>query len=229
MRIVVINGSPKGKESNTNRMVDSFLKGAQSEGAETINIFLSEKEIKHCKGCHICWQRGPLQCVTNDDMLEVITQMGGADLIAFASPVYFGNISGMLKAFMDRMTMIGSPHQQKAAAAADGQPGEVPAQGPGLMMISSCGLPDRSEFDVTSLWISKVAKKMNMEVAGELYAVMSRYLADPPEDLRHEVDNYMQLLEKAGREAAFSKKVSETTIELLEKANSCFSASSAIR
>lgn len=70
MKIVVINGSPKGKNSNTNVMVQAFLKGAQE--AETLNIFLSEKEIKHCKGCHTCWTKGPGQCVTNDDMLESI-------------------------------------------------------------------------------------------------------------------------------------------------------------
>lgn len=50
MKIVVINGSPKGKLSNTNVMVDAFLKGAQEEGAETIKVFLAEKEIRDCRG-----------------------------------------------------------------------------------------------------------------------------------------------------------------------------------
>ena len=59
MKIVVINGSPNGKNSNTDVMVRAFLKGAQEAGAETLSIFLSEKEIKHCKGCHICWTKGP--------------------------------------------------------------------------------------------------------------------------------------------------------------------------
>ncbi|MFA4885939.1 MAG: NAD(P)H-dependent oxidoreductase [Desulfotomaculaceae bacterium] len=47
MKIVAINGSPKGKASNTNIMVSAFLKGAQEAGAQTVNIFLAEKEIKH--------------------------------------------------------------------------------------------------------------------------------------------------------------------------------------
>lgn len=222
MRLVVINGSPKGRESNTNRMVSSFMKGAQSAGAETVNIFLAEKDIKHCKGCHICWQRGPGQCVTNDDMLGVISQMGSADVIAFASPVYFGNISGMLKVFMDRMTMIGSPHQQKETDADIAQSGAVQAKGPKLMMISSCGFPDRSEFDVTSLWINKVAKKMHMELAGEIYAVMSRYLIEPPENLRPIVDNYLHLLEEAGKDVVLGMKLSERVKELLVRANDDF-------
>lgn len=222
MRIVVINGSPKGKESKTNRMVDCFLKGAQDAGAETVNIFLAEKNIKHCKGCHICWQRGPGQCVTKDDMLGVISEMGGADIIAFASPVYFGNISGMLKVFMDRMTMLGSPHQQKATDADKVLSEAAQAQVPKLMMISSCGFPERSEFDVTSLWINKVAKKMHMELAGEVYAAMSKYLIDPPESLRPAINSYLQLLEKAGKDVVLYTKLPETTKVLLEKANDNF-------
>lgn len=222
MRIVVINGSPKGKESNTNRMVSSFMKGAQAAGAETVDIFLADKDIKHCKGCHICWQRGPGQCVTKDDMLGIIAQMGSADIIGFASPVYFGNISGMLKVFMDRMTMIGSPHQQKEADAGKVQPGAAQARVPRLMMISSCGFAERSEFDVTSLWINKVAEKMHMELAGEIYAVMSRYLIDPPENFKPATDSYQQLLEKAGKEVVLDMKLSETTRLQLEKANDNF-------
>ncbi|MDP4159848.1 MAG: flavodoxin family protein, partial [Bacillota bacterium] len=141
MKIVVINGSPKGINSNTNVMVQAFLKGAQEAGAETLNIFLSEKEIKHCKGCHICWTKGPGQCVTNDDMLGVLSSMGGANIIAFATPVYFANISGMLKVFMDRMTMIGSPHSQKDVKEKVQELKSSETLIPKLMMISNCGFP----------------------------------------------------------------------------------------
>lgn len=215
MKIIVINGSPKGKASNTNLMVDSLLKGAREAGAETKNVFLAEKEIKHCKGCHTCWQRGPGQCVINDDMLEVLSLMGGANIICFASPVYFENISGMLKVFMDRMTMIGSPHSQKDGEENE-QHIEPSTQVPSLMMISSCGHPDKSQFDVTSLWIRRLAKKMNMELIGEIYATQGKLLNDPPENLRPAVSNYLQLLEKAGKEIATGMKLSADTEKILQ-------------
>jgi multimeric flavodoxin WrbA len=217
MKIVVVNGSPKGKASNTNVMVNAFLKGAEEAGAETINIFLAEKEIEHCKGCHTCWLRGPGQCVISDDMLEVLSLVGGANIICFASPVYFENISGMLKVFMDRMTMIGSPHSQKDAKEEDQHLKSSEAQIPKLMMISSCGHAERSEFEVTSLWIKRVAKKMHMELVGEIYATQGKLLTDSPENSYSEISNYLQLLEKAGKEIATNMKLSETTEKLLEQ------------
>jgi hypothetical protein len=161
-------------------------------------------------------REGQGQCVIDDDMPEVLSLMGGANIICFASPVYFENISGMLKVFMDRMTMIGSPHSQKDGEE-NGQHIEPSTQAPRLMMISSCGHPDRSQFDVTSLWIRRLAKKMNMELIGEIYATQGKFLNDPPENLRPLVSNYLQLLEKAGEEIVADMKLSADTEKFLQR------------
>ncbi|KUO63541.1 MAG: iron-sulfur protein [Gracilibacter sp. BRH_c7a] len=200
MKIVAINGSAKGKESNTNIMVSAFLRGAEEAGANCINIFLAEKDIKHCKGCHTCWTRGPGQCVTNDDMLSILSEMSGANIIVFATPVYFGNISGLLKVFMDRMTMIGSPHSQKELSQSNNQIKSAELQIPKLIMISNCGLPDRKEFDVVSLWINRVAEKMQMGLVGEIYATQGKYLTSPPEEFKPKINEYIILLQEAGKE-----------------------------
>jgi multimeric flavodoxin WrbA len=217
MKIVAINGSPKCNASNTNVMVSSFLKGAREYGAETVNVLLAEKELKHCRGCHICWTKGLGQCVIQDDMLEVFSQIGGADVIVFASPIYFENISGMLKVFFDRLTMIGSPHSQKDKEAESLESKSATAKAPKLMMVASCGHPDRSEFEVTSLWIKKVAQKMQMELAGEIYAAQGKSLIDPPAGLESTISNYLQLLEKAGKDIAMNMKLDVTTKEQLEQ------------
>ncbi len=236
MRIVAINGSPKGKDGNTNVIVEHLFKGAQEAGAETRNIFLAEKEINHCRGCHICWTRGPGQCVISDDMPEVLAMMGSADVILFASPVYFGNISGMLKTFMDRMTMIGSPHTAAGTKgeghAAAGTRENVPEAGPQeatppaaptaqaapkLMMVSSCGFSDRGEFEVTSLWINKVAQKMNMELIGEIYATNGKAFHTSPEALDSKISDYLQHVEQGGKEIAAAMNLSAATKKALEQ------------
>lgn len=217
MKIVVINGSPKGKAGNTNVMVSAFLKGAKEVGAETASIFLAEKEIQHCRGCHICWERGPGQCVISDDMLSVLSLLGWADIIVFATPVYFENVSGMLKVFMDRMTMIGSPHSQKDMKEENQDLKATEAQVSKLMMMSSCGHSDKSEFQVSSLWINRVAKKMHMDLIGEIYSTRGKLLNNPPEELQATIDNYLKFLEKAGKEIATEMKLSAVTRESIKR------------
>jgi len=223
MRIVAINGSPKGKDGNTNVIVEHLFKGAQEAGAETRNIFLAEKEINHCRGCHICWTRGPGQCVISDDMPEVLAMMGSADVILFASPVYFGNISGMLKTFMDRMTMIGSPHTAAGTKENSPEAGTKEAARPAapaapkLMMVSSCGFSDRGEFEVTSLWINKVAQKMNMELIGEIYATNGKAFHTSPEALDSKISDYLQHAEQGGKEIAAAMNLSAATKKALEQ------------
>ncbi len=217
MKIIVINGSPKGENSNTNIMVNEFLKGAQRAGAETVNVLLSEKKIEYCRGCHVCWSKGPAQCVISDDMASVLMHMGDANVIAFASPVYFENISGLLKVFMDRMTMIGGPQSQKDTEEKEKNSETANHNVPKLMMISSCGFSDESEFEVTSLWINRVAQKMHMELIGEIYATNGRLLKETPEELKPALFQFMDNLEKAGYEIGTEMKLTQNTKSFLNK------------
>lgn len=214
MNIAAINGSPKGNESNTNIITENFLMGAQELGAETVTIFLAEKEIMPCRGCLSCWSRGPGQCVISDDMLQVLAVLGNADIIVFASPVYFANISGLLKTFMDRMTMIGGPQTASPAKTESQENGGTGAKVPKLMMISTCGLPYRSEFDVTSLWINKVAEKMKMDCIGEIYATNGKAFSHPQETSAS-VSDFLQAVKQAGKEIASTLHISDSTKGLL--------------
>ena len=101
MKTIAICGSPR-KNGNTEILLKEVLKGAQKEGAKTELIRLAEKNIKYCLGCDNC--RYP--CKVRDDMDKIYKKMIETDLIIIDTPVYYCNVSGLLKNFMDRCTCL---------------------------------------------------------------------------------------------------------------------------
>ena len=104
MKLIAICGSPR-KNGNTEIMLKETLKEAQKQGAKTELIQLAGKNIKYCLGCDDC--RYP--CRIKDDMGKIYKKMIKADVIIIGSPVYYCNVSGLLKNFMDRCTCLTHP------------------------------------------------------------------------------------------------------------------------
>jgi multimeric flavodoxin WrbA len=215
MKIVAINGSHTGKAGNTDIMVTAFLKGAQSAGAETVNILLAEMEIKYCRACKACWFQCPGQCVLKDDMAAILSLMNGADVWLWATPLYFDNISSMLKTFIDRLMVMGSPHWTKDATRECRHVTTIPM--PKLIMIANCGYPERSHFQVISHWIKRHARNLGTEVIGEIYASQGALLSTQVEEVRPIISNYLQILEMAGKEVASELLLSANTQKVLEQ------------
>lgn len=213
MKIVLVNGSPKGRGSNTQIMAEAFLQGAQEAGAETLNVFLAEKKIQHCCGCFSCWLKTPGRCVIEDDMMRILAEADGADVLVLASPLYFDTISGMLKVFMDRMIVKGDPHFTKTANGESRHRQKPGEKTPRLLMMSNCGFPERSHFQAMSHWVQRAALNMQTELLGEIYAAQGGLLAlDLPQ-----VKTYRQWLKKAGNEIALGQALSEETRQALEQ------------
>jgi FMN-dependent NADH-azoreductase len=208
MKLVAINGSPRGKSSNTEVMLDSFLDGARETGAETVEIILAEKKIEPCRGCYSCWTSSPGRCTIRDDCAGALSALQGADVIALATPLYFNNISGTLKAFVDRFTSISNPHAEKAASQRI-----RPVPPPRLVMISNCGFPERSQFDVVSLWIRHMGRLMGVEVAAEIYATRGKLFRESVK--RPAVIEYLRAVRTCGREVMAEGRISEPTAQIV--------------
>lgn len=101
MKIVVLNGSPR-RGGNTELMVDSFIKGATEQGHEVHKVNLGEKKVAPCLACEYCFSHDGV-CIQKDDMKEVLELTDGADMIVFASPIYWFTVSAQLKAAIDRL------------------------------------------------------------------------------------------------------------------------------
>lgn len=215
MKIVAINGSHRGKNGNTDIMVEAFLKGARDAGAETVNILLAEKDIKYCLACKVCWFKTPGKCVLKDDMAEMISLIEGADIRVLATPLYFDNISSKLKAFMDRTMVTASPYwEQDEKGECRHLQNSVP---PKLVMIANCGYPERSQFQVISHWIQRHARNINTEILCEIYASQGALLSIRDGELGAIVLEYLNHIEKAGREIVTNLELTDETVKSLEK------------
>lgn len=97
-KILVISASLR-KNSNSNALAEAFAKGA-AENNDVEIISLIDKSIAFCKGCLAC--QSTEICVIKDDANEIVEKMKQADVIAFASPIYYYEMSGQMKTLLDR-------------------------------------------------------------------------------------------------------------------------------
>lgn len=113
MKILVLTGSPR-KNGNSNMLADNFIKGAAEKGHEIVRFDAAEKNVHPCIACNSCGMDGP--CVFDDDFNFVREHIIKADLVAFATPMYYFGISSQLKAVIDRFYAInGQIHVHKKA------------------------------------------------------------------------------------------------------------------
>ncbi|AMK15485.1 flavodoxin family protein [Methanobrevibacter olleyae] len=100
-KIMILNGAAR-KKGNTAGLINSFKEGALSSGNEIREFYLQTMNIKGCLGCLTCIENNG-KCIQEDDMKEVCEAFNWADVLVFASPVYFGTITGTLKTAIDRL------------------------------------------------------------------------------------------------------------------------------
>jgi len=97
--VLIISSTPR-KGGNSDLLCDEFAKGAKESGNKVAKIRIADRKIGYCTGCYACQKTG--KCVIKDDAEAVLKKMLAADVIVFASPVYFYSVSAQLKALFDR-------------------------------------------------------------------------------------------------------------------------------
>ena len=102
-KILVIQGGGR-LNGNTDQLVKAFTKGTVDAGHEVEIISLIKNEVKGCLGCNACRYGKP--CVQKDGFNEIVPKIKEADMLVFASPLYFWTISSRIKAFIERFYCI---------------------------------------------------------------------------------------------------------------------------
>lgn len=92
--------------SNSDQLADEFIKGAQEGGNMVEKVMLRDTSMSFCTGCLACQKSKNGHCVNRDDADRIVEKMVKADVIVFATPIYFYEMSGQMKTLLDRTNPI---------------------------------------------------------------------------------------------------------------------------
>ena len=112
-KILILNGSPR-KNGKTASLIKAFTEGAESAGNEIKELYITGMKIGGCLACEGCQRNGGV-CIQKDDMQLVVEAFLWADVVVFASPQYWGTVTGQLKIVIDRLyaVLFGSPKMKQ--------------------------------------------------------------------------------------------------------------------
>lgn len=98
-KILVVSTSLRAN-SNSDMLAEAFIEGARETGHEVEKVSLKDKTIGFCKGCLACQKTG--SCVIRDDAGAIVEKMLHSDVLVFATPIYYYEMSGQMKTLLDR-------------------------------------------------------------------------------------------------------------------------------
>ena len=86
------------------KLAEAFAEGAKASGNEVEMVSLKNKSIAFCKGCFACQKVG--RCVINDDANAITEKILKADVVVWATPIYYYEMSGQMKTMIDRANSL---------------------------------------------------------------------------------------------------------------------------
>lgn len=218
MKILLINGSPKGAKSNSLRLAHSFLDGIRDHesererAVEVEELHLNTLRIAPCKGCFACWKQTPGTCCMEDDMQTVIEGLLSANLVIWSFPLYYYSVPGPLKNLIDRQLPMSLPFmcESRDGNGSGGHPSRYDRSGIKHVLISTCGFYSaEGNYDsVTRMFDHVLGQGKYTSIfcgQGELFRV---------KELSARTDAYLAAVRQAGKEYAGGRIREETETKL---------------
>lgn len=105
MKVTAFVGSARKK--HTYQAAERFLVSLQKKGNVDYEIVpLSDYNLKTCRGCKLCLDRGEELCPLKDDRDILMEKIRHSDGVVFATPNYSFQVSGLMKVFLDRFGYV---------------------------------------------------------------------------------------------------------------------------
>lgn len=138
-KIMIIDGGPR-KNFNTASMLQKFAEGAQSisSDVDVKTIRLYDMDYKGCMACMVCKIKGKASniCKFKDALTPILEEISQADGMALGSPIYFGQITGQMQAFLERLAFPWLSYNDYSMTA--------PKRMPVVLMETMNGTPERN-------------------------------------------------------------------------------------
>jgi multimeric flavodoxin WrbA len=197
MKILAINGSPHMGEGNTAMILNPFLDGMKEAGANVELFYTRKLKIGPCNGDLSCWFKNPGKCGQDDDMQMLLPKFKEADVIIWASPVYYSGIAGPLKNLMDRQLPLIMQEQTRKQK---------------VVLVSTCSAWELSMFD--PLLAQMKAIYSMPEANSEFVGALLRPMADGMKEMikageMRSVDEIIQAAKETGRQLVKEGRISE--------------------
>ncbi len=207
MNVLAINGSPHMDEGNTAKILNPFLEGMKEAGAKVETFYTRKLNIGPCNGDMSCWFVNPGKCGQMDDMQMLFPKFREADVIVYATPVYYSGMTGPLKNLMDRQMPL---HVM----------GEMGPKRQKIVLVSTCGAWELSMFD--PLLVQMKALCGQSEGGSEFAGALLRPMADGMKEMIKAgetglVDGVFQAAREAGRQIVKEGRISEETLRAVSK------------
>ena len=218
MKILLINGSPKGTGSNSLRLAERFVSGVRAErekSGESVSVealHAASLTISPCRGCFSCWRSTPGSCCIKDDMQTVIKKQTEAELIVWSFPLYYYSVPGILKNLIDRQLPMNLPFMsaRRDGYGSGSHESRYDMSGTRHVVISTCGFYSaEGNYDSVTRMFDHFLGKDNYTGIfcgqGDLFRVR---------ELAARTDEYLAAVETAGKEYAAGRISDETSRRL---------------
>jgi len=138
-RIIIIDGGPR-RNMNTAKLLQSLAEGVKSVdgGIEVKTVRLYDMDYKGCMSCMACKLKDRVSnvCRFRDALTPLLEEISQANGLVLGSPVYFGEVTGQMRAFLERLAFPWLSYNDYSMTA--------PKQMPVVLIETMNGLPDRN-------------------------------------------------------------------------------------
>lgn len=215
-KVLVINGSGRGKTGITWSFLEPLIEGMKEAGVEVelVNIYDPELKIEPCQGCFVCQAHNPANCILNDDGKKILEKLKNYKLTVFATPVYLFSTPAKLKALLDRMFVELQPFFIQ-----EGEWTRHPLWFKSkryMALFAISGYPERRIFEPLDTMFEWLARESHSKLIAKIYRSGAWIYKLAPQFEKY-YNLIREALKEAGKQLVEEGKIEKELIEKIEK------------